>query len=153
MNRYAAGIMSGFIATVVLSLLMIAKGLTGLMPNLDVIAMLTGMAHHLMGTPAAPGVGWMLHFLIGTLGWGVLFVLAAPTMPAQAPWAKGMVFGMLAWLAMMVIVMPMAGGGLFGFGLSLAAPVMTLMLHLVYGAVLGWTYGRLSGTCHGVVAA
>ncbi len=30
-------------------------------------------------------------------------------------------------------------------GKSIMAPVMTLMLHLVYGAVLGGLYGRLLG--------
>lgn len=153
MNRFANGVLSGLIATIVLSLLMFAKGMMGIMPNLNVIAMLTQMAHHFMGTPPIAAVGWMLHFVIGTLAWGILYVLAEPAMPAESGWGKGMIFGMLAWLVMMVVVMPMAGAGFFGFGLSLAAPVMTLMLHLVYGAVLGGTYGRLYKICGTATAA
>lgn len=44
---------------------------------------------------------------------------------------------------MMVAIMPMAGAGMFGMALGMMAPVMTLMLHLIYGAVLGHTYNRL----------
>ena len=42
---------------------------------------------------------------------------------------------------MMIIMMPMAGAGLFGMSLGIMAPLMTLMLHLIFGLVLGWIYG------------
>lgn len=42
---------------------------------------------------------------------------------------------------LMIIVMPMAGAGLFGLQLGLMAPIATLMLHWIYGAVLGGVYG------------
>lgn len=44
---------------------------------------------------------------------------------------------------MMVVLMPMAGVGLFAMSMGAMAPVMTLVLHLVFGAVLGWTFGKL----------
>jgi hypothetical protein len=50
---------------------------------------------------------------------------------------------------MMVAVMPMAGAGFFGMNLGIAAPVMTLMLHIIFGAVLGGVYGALQGREHG----
>ena len=51
-------------------------------------------------------------------------------------------FSVLAWLLMMLIPMPMAGAGFFGITLGIyGAPVMTLILHLIWGAVLGYTYG------------
>ena len=37
----------------------------------------------------------------------------------------------------------MAGAGLFASNMGIMAAVMTLILHLIFGAVLGWTYGRL----------
>jgi hypothetical protein len=45
----------------------------------------------------------------------------------------------------------MAGAGLFGVKLGMIAPVMTLILHLIWGAVLGYTYGKL--TPRGAAAA
>jgi hypothetical protein len=47
---------------------------------------------------------------------------------------------------MMIVMMPMAGAGFFGQVLGIAAPVMTLMLHLVFGAVLGAVYGIRAST-------
>jgi len=40
-------------------------------------------------------------------------------------------------------MMPMAGAGLFGMRLGMMAPVMTLLMHLVFGAVLGGVYAML----------
>ena len=54
---------------------------------------------------------------------------------------------------MMVMVMPMAGAGLFGMKMGLMAPMMTLVLHLVFGAVLGWIYGKLLSDASGAVLA
>ena len=44
---------------------------------------------------------------------------------------------------MMIVMMPMAGAGLFGLGLSMMTPVATLVLHIVFGLVLGGVYGLL----------
>jgi len=52
-----------------------------------------------------------------------------------------MEFASGAWLVMMVMLMPMAGAGAFGLQLGLMAPVATLILHWIYGAVLGAVYG------------
>ena len=43
MNNIKVGLGAGFVATVVLSLMMVAKGMMGVMPELDVIAMLSAM--------------------------------------------------------------------------------------------------------------
>jgi hypothetical protein len=53
---------------------------------------------------------------------------------------------------MMVAMMPMAGAGLFGVELGLMAPVANLMLHWIYGAVLGGAYGALTRQEHAVSA-
>jgi hypothetical protein len=52
----------------------------------------------------------------------------------------------LGWSLMMIVLMPMAGAGMFAMSLGVMAPMMTLVLHLIFGAVLGWTYGRLTAT-------
>lgn len=129
------GLLAGFVATVVLSALMIIKAMMGLMPDLNVVAML--------GTMSGMGMigGWVIHFLIGTVLWGVLFAVLVDRIPGDAVWLKGVWFGVAAWVLMMVLVMPMAGAGLFGMNMGIMAPIMTLVLHLIYGAVLGATYG------------
>lgn len=144
MNVYSRAMIAGFVATVVLSVLMLMKSMMGVMPGLDVIRMLTGMAHDMMGLPANPAVGWMLHFLIGTVLWGIGFALFYKVLPGGSAVVKGIGFGVLAWVLMMLIPMPMAGAGLFGMKMGMMAPVMTLVLHLIWGAALGATFGALS---------
>jgi Family of unknown function (DUF6789) len=137
MNNILKGVVAGLAATVVLSVLMLMKSAMGLMPQLDVISMLSGM----MGGGAA--LGWMAHILIGAVVWGGLFAVLEPKLPGGSLWLKGVIFGVGAWLLMMVVVMPMAGAGFFGMKLGMVAPIMTLMLHVIYGAVLGGVYAAL----------
>lgn len=139
MNIYIRSMIAGFVATVVLSALMVMKGMMGLMPELDVIAMLGNMAHDMMGFGGA-GLAWLIHFMIGTVVWGILFALLYDILPGSGAVVKGVSFGVLAWLMMMFIPMPMAGAGLFGMTLGMMAPVMTLVLHIIFGAVLGGVF-------------
>ena len=54
-----------------------------------------------------------------------------------------MIFAVGAWLLVMIVMMPMAGAGLFWLGLSMMTPVARLVLHIVFGPVLGGVYGLL----------
>lgn len=139
MIRIGKGMAAGLVATVLLSILMVMKGTMGLMPQLDVIRMIAGM------TGMSAAIAWGVHFLLGTVIWGGLFAWINLAIPGDTQWLRGIVFGIGAWLAMMVLVMPAAGQGLFGLQLGIMAPVMTLILHVIYGAVLGATYGGMVG--------
>lgn len=75
-KNWLKGILAGFVATVVLSALMLMKAQMGLMPNLNVIAMLSRM----MGA-SSPAAGWIPHFVIGTVLWGSLFAWLDPNLP------------------------------------------------------------------------
>jgi len=132
-----AGLVSGFTATVVLSILMVMKAKMGVMPELNAIKMLADM----MQTPLL--MGWVAHFMIGTVVWGLLFSALQNKLPGGLM-ASAIVFSVLAWVMMMIGPMPMSGAGLFGLKLGMMAPVATLMLHLIWGVVLGFTYKRVS---------
>ena len=134
--NFLKGFAAGFVATVVLSALMVMKSMMGLMPELDVIAILSNM----MGA-SSPAIGWAAHFMIGIVVWGGLFAWLDPHLPGGSYWLKGIIFGVGAWLLMMIAVMPMAGEELFGMNFGMMAPVMTLVLHVIFGAVLGVVYG------------
>ena len=138
------GIFAGFIATVALSALMVLKAKIGMLPQMNAIKMLATMAHGFMGTPLTPVVGWLLHFIIGSVLWGILFAILFDRIPSQTPAIKGLIFATAAWLLMMIMVMPMAGAGFFGIHLGMGAPIATLVLHWVFGAVLGSVYGKLT---------
>lgn len=143
MATYMRAMIAGFVATVVLSLLMIMKSMMGIMPQLDVISMLGTMSQDMMGF-GGPAVAWSIHFMIGTVLWGFLFAVLYPLLPGSGAVGKGISFGVLAWFMMMIGPMPMAGVGFFGMNLGLMAPMMTLALHVIFGAVLGLVFARLS---------
>lgn len=143
-NNIGKGMIAGFAATAVLSMLMLIKSAMGLMPKLDIISMLSGM----MGSSLA--MGWIAHIMIGTVIWGGLFALLEAKISGRSLWLRGVIFGVGAWLLMMLSIMPMAGAGVFGVNLGMVAPVMTLMLHVIYGAVLGGVYAALQSREHGL---
>lgn len=131
------GIVAGFVATIVLSALMLMKQAMGMVPQLNPIEMITQM----MGVHY-PGVGWGAHFFLGTIIWGILYAWLDPSLPGPH-WFRGAIFATGVWLIMVVVMMPMAGAGLFGARMGLMAPVATLVMHWIFGAVLGGVYGAL----------
>ena len=140
MNTYITGIVAGLIATVVLSALMLLKGMMGVMPDLDVIAMIAGM----MGASAL--IGWIAHFMIGAI-YGLVFSQVAGHGTTGATVARGVGLGIAGWLVMMIVLMPMVGCGFFGLAMpsGMMAPVATLMLHVIFGGVLGFSFAKLTG--------
>jgi hypothetical protein len=135
MNKLTNGVIAGTVATVVLSVMMVMKGMMGVMPELDIISMLAGM----MGASAV--VGWIMHFMVGA-GYGIAFSQINGFLPGNFI-VKGIIIGVLGWLVMMVMLMPMMGAGIFAMKMGMMAPVMTLMLHIAFGAVLGFVYKKL----------
>jgi uncharacterized membrane protein YagU involved in acid resistance len=138
-----SGIAAGFVATVVLSAMMPIKHYMGLLPQLDPIEDIVHVADHLTGMTLPLPFGWIGHFVLGTVVWGIIYAALQASLPG-APVVKGLIFGALAWLAMMIIFTPLAGHGLFALSLGPQATVATLVLHLIYGAVLGGVYGLLA---------
>ena len=143
-SRIFPGIISGLIATVVISAIMVMKQAMGIMPGLDPVGMLSDAASQMLGIPHSPVVGWMMHFAIGALAWGLAFALIQDRLPFSGLGIRGIVFGIAAWLGMMLVVMPMMGAGFFGLAIGIGAPLMTLMIHIVYGLALALAYRRLA---------
>jgi hypothetical protein len=56
-----------------------------------------------------------------------------------------MALGVVGWLIASLAMMPMADKGLFGIKMGAMAPMMSLVMHIFFGAVLGWLYGLLIG--------
>jgi len=137
MSNTMRGMISGFIATLVLSALLLLKGTMDLYPQINFITLLTNLGS--IGTVAA----WMDHFIIGTVVWGLLYA-ALDSISELPRWLKGLIIGAFGWFLMMVLFLPVAKAGLFGMKLGIEVPIVLLVLHLIYGAVLGVTYGLLT---------
>jgi len=131
------GLIGGFVGSAVLAILFVMKGMMGVMPQMDIIAMMSTM----MGMGMA--MGWVAHFVIGTVIWGGIFSIANGSIPGGSQTGKGIVLGIAAWLMMMIIVMPMAGGGFFGMNFGMMGFAVPLIMHIIFGAVLGFTASYL----------
>lgn len=131
------GLIAGFVATAVLSGMMLVKDRAGFMPEMDMIGMISGM----MGTSRA--AGWLVHFVVGTVLYGLAFAWVFAGLWPEAYWLGGAALGIAGWLAAMLMMMPMAGKGLFGMRIGAMAPMMSLVMHVVFGVILGWVYGVL----------
>ena len=139
------GIIAGFIGTLVLTGLMILKKNMGVMPALDPVHMMSTMAAEKMGTEVNLMIGWIMHFVIGSVAWGGAFAVLNGVLPGRSQVIKGITLGVGAWLLMMIGPMPMSGAGLFGLSMGIMAQVMTLMLHIIFGAVMGLVFSKLGG--------
>ena len=137
MPAIARAVAAGFIATVVMSLLMLIIDKSGYLPQFDLISVLDELGAH------GPFAGWSAHFLIGTALWSTLFIMVEPYLPGSPCWMKGVVFGVGVWLAVMLIVTPLLVEGFFLRQFGISGSLKMLVLHLVYGGVLGWAYSML----------
>ncbi len=137
MGDVREGVIAGFVATTVLAVLFYGQLSMHFWPSVNFIDLLTRAD----GTPNSVAMAWVLHFIIGTAAWGGLFAVFSPHLPGPH-WARGIVFGLLAWLAMMVLFLPAAGMSPFAGGDPNVIGV-TLAYHLIFGFILGEVYDLL----------
>jgi hypothetical protein len=137
MSNTVKGLVSGFLATLVLSGVMLLRNALHLAPDFSLIQLLTRLGS--MGTVQA----WADHFIIGTVIWGLLYGACEFCIDKGSHLLKGLLFGVFAWLVMMVVFFPAIGDGLFGAKLGILAAGITLFYHLVYGVALGGIFGFL----------
>ncbi len=59
-------------------------------------------------------------------------------------WKRGMQFSLLPWILSLLVFLPLMGGGFLGFAIGAGPlPILgNLILHFVYGAVLGAAYAE-----------
>ena len=139
MSKWNNGLLAGLAATIVLTVLMVAIA-PFRAPGVNAVELLRQLGAT-FGLPDSAVVGWVAHVAIGVVLWGLVFAGTYETWPG-APARKGAVFAVMIWLLMMSMFMPMVGAGFFGTNLGFVAPVATLVLLLIYGAVLGAAFGR-----------
>ena len=144
MNDIARGMAAGLIASLALWFVIYTKqtaGVAGTDPE-----QLMALALGRLGMHIKTSTGWTAHLVIGTVVWGGLFGLLNDWMPARSEIVKGLCFSLLTWLTMIVFLMPIAalgGDELTGAGFSATVEV-TLVVHLLFGAVLGAAYAVMT---------
>jgi len=121
-------IIGGLVGTIVFTLMMrfLAPMMIG--HPMDIAAVLGAFTG--LGTSA----GVVMHFLLGTIGFAVGFLIVAPYLPGPA-WLRGVTFMAGVWFLAGLVAMPILGIGLFFGGAKEA--MAALFGHVVLGAILG----------------
>ena len=134
-------IISGVVATFVAGSMMMMNNALHSIPEVHVARTLAGI----LGHPDAPVVGWIAFLSLGILVCGPLFAAGAPRIPGRSYLVKALLFGVVSWLAMMLIMMPLAGAGFFGVNRGHVLALATLVLNLSYWLTLGGIFRYLAG--------
>ena len=132
-------IWAGVAATVVMTaMMMFVAPMMGV--HMDIAASLAGMMH----MPWAAGL--TAHMMLGVIVFPLVYAFVFANRLPGSPAVRGVIFGVVLWLMMEAVVMPMLGVGFFGMnGPGMMGAVAALMAHLAYGAILGFVAaGRTS---------
>lgn len=138
MSRVKNGIVAGFAATVVVSVLEAVN-----MYLLKIFDPFPRVVAAMIGVPNNMLVGWLAHLVIGIVVLGALFALLYDRLPTKTPAAKGIAFAVGAWVLMMLYItmvipdaraLPSGSGAIF---------VWMLAMHAIYGVVLGTVFHRM----------
>jgi hypothetical protein len=130
------GLIAGAVATFAAGSMMLMNNAIHRIPDLHVARTLAGI----LGSPDQAGVGWLAFLFLGIVVFGTLFAVLAPKLPVKSYFIKGLIFGAVSWLLMMVVFMPLGDGGFFGLSRSTAIAPAALVLNLVYWTVLALIY-------------
>ena len=84
----------------------------------------------------------MLHIVNGVLLAFVYALLIGPRLEILVPiyWMRGVPYGVALWLLLMMVVLPLVGDGFFGGRGRRGMIGSALVVHLVYGLILGFAF-------------
>jgi len=132
----AKSIAGGVVGTIVMTMMMRFVAPLMLGHPMDIASMLGNM----MGGSWA--LGMAAHILNGVVIFPLAYALVVFRYLPGLPVVRGLLWGVVLWLAAETVVMPTAGAGFFSSEIGGAkAVVAALMGHLVYGAILGFVGG------------
>lgn len=95
---------------------------------------------------SAFGFGMVLNLAMGMV-WAIIYARFVEPRLSGPGWRQGVLFALLPWLLSLVVFFPIAGAGMFGMDIGAGPlPVIgNLVVHLVYGAVLGTIFAIEEG--------
>lgn len=132
-NNLIKALLGGFIGTIVFTVMgqFIAPHIIGFPMNIG--KMIAGMIH------SPENVGVMIHFVMGTILFPISYLLLGYNRIPGPGWLKGLLYLLPIYLVAMIVIVPMAGKGLF-FD-SFPTAMIALMGHLIYGVIMGAIIG------------
>lgn len=142
-RRFWPGFGAGVLATIVMSIVMIAGTVSGISPMpkpipVAIAAKILGMG---LPKPALIALGATTHLVYGGVFGGLLALITFPVTVR-----KGLLLGVVLWAGMQVAWLPFLGWGIFGTAVTPKIAGATLLLHLIYGGMVGWLIDRHART-------
>jgi len=146
-DRLGRGLLAGLLGAVVATLLAhVFMPLAGLLKEPATSLLSAGLSVDGDGDATRSVLVLMVvpFFVISTV-WGAVYGLVEPLLGGHS-WARGAVFGLVPLACSLLVVLPLAGGGLLGLGLGVGSlPVFgELVRSLAYGLSLGKSYSVMS---------
>jgi hypothetical protein len=144
-----AGILAGFLGTFAMTVVLVAAyWLASSIGSADG-GVIQRWCWALVNNPVAQRTTDQVLLAIGAnLAMGLVLALvyaryAEPRLHGPS-WWRGMQFALIPWLLSLIIFLPLMGGGVLGMDIGAGPlPILgNLILHLVYGAVLGSAYAE-----------
>lgn len=139
MSRVQKGLVAGFAATVVVSVLEVINIVGGpwVTPYPDMLAYMMGMeGNHI--------AGWAVHLLAGTVILGGLFGVVYPKLPTDTPETKGIAFAVAACCFLAVGLLMYGRPSMFSGTDGGFTVAWLLVSNAIFGFVMGSVYGRLA---------
>jgi len=132
--------------SVVHSALMAARGFVGFIPEFQPYDDVQRVLHSIIGSTSISGAMWFIPFITGALFVGFVFGRFYLYLPGNNFIHKGIVFGILVWLAMGLIFFPLVGHGVFAveLGLGIEPAMLMLGMLLTYSLTMSVVYDRLN---------
>lgn len=147
MNKYIKSICAGVVATAIVAGLVYLKQHFGVVPEFA----MPHAADTLMNNKDIPG--WAVHLILGVVVWPIIFAVFMDFFNGPY-WIRGIVYSILVWVFMVAVILPLAGHGMFldkaieaGPGAGAHMMQVTLVLHIVYGFLLGLMFTICAKCC------
>ncbi|MDR8389835.1 DUF1440 domain-containing protein [Aliifodinibius sp. S!AR15-10] len=133
----------GLLGTLIMSIIMLIGTGTGISPLPEPVPL--AIAKGLLGSLAKPVL--MLFAVITHFGYGALWgAVLFNWVKADGTIWHGLGWGVMLWLIMELIVLPLLGWGIFGSAITPKIAIATLVLHVIYGGTLGWGLNRMKSS-------
>lgn len=137
--------LAGLCGSVTHTLLMYAKARLGILQSFQPYQSLQIALSDWTGRHVHPAVPWLISYLNGSTAAGFLFARLYWHLPGKSGLMKGLIAGVLGWLAMDLIFLPLLGLGAFAIRLGLGPwpALFSLAMMLTYSVVMGIVYSMI----------
>ena len=138
-------IIAGLCGSITHTVLMLGKSKFGILESFQPYQSLQAALGYWTGEYIHPLVPWLLSYLNGSTAAGFAFANLYRHLPGSSALMKGVIAGLLGWLAMDLIFFPLLGLGPFALrlGLGVWPALFSLEMMLAYSVVMSIVYSMI----------